>query len=205
MLGPGLAGVTVLVVGRVRLYREALATCLTRGRRIGVVGTSDAGAALAQTRAAAPDVVVVDLAREEDVPLVAPLAATGAGVVVVGGRRSVRACAGTAISGFVLKDDAPEHLVDAVETVAGGGTTFGPAVVSILRRAIADGVDQSTSLTTRELEVLRLVADGLSNKEIAIALSIERHTVKNHLSNAYRKLGATSRTDAVARLGPSSS
>ena len=107
-------------------------------------------------------------------------------------------------SGFLLKDVRPEQLVDAVRTVAAGEALLAPTVT---RRLIADFVkrpapDHSRSpeldrLTERELEVLRQVARGLANHEIARVLSVSEATVKTHVNHILSKLGLRDRTQAV--------
>ncbi len=106
-------------------------------------------------------------------------------------------------SGFLLKDVRPEQLVDAVLTVAAGEALLAPAIT---RRLIAEFVrrppDRKRSpelerLTERELDVLRQVARGLANQEIAHALSVTAATVKTHVNHILSKLGLRDRTQAV--------
>ena len=109
-------------------------------------------------------------------------------------------------SGFLVKDTEPDELVQAVRVVAGGDALLSP---SVTRRLIGEfaarakaphdvgGLDE---LTDREQEVLALVADGLSNAEIAARLWVSPATVRTHLDHVYAKLGVHSRMAAVARL-----
>lgn len=107
--------------------------------------------------------------------------------------------------GFLLKDVSLEQLVDAVRTVAAGGTTLNPAVTERVVRGLArldahvPASDVHASLTKRELDVLRLIASGASNKEIADALGTAEATVKNQASSIFMKLGVRDRTRAVLR------
>lgn len=107
-------------------------------------------------------------------------------------------------SGFLLKSVSLERLSDAIRTVAGGKRMIAPAVTHrVLERkaelgAIA-GLDPPDRLTARELEILRLLAAGYSNAEIALALRIVEGTVKNHVSSILSKLGVRDRTRAVMR------
>jgi DNA-binding NarL/FixJ family response regulator len=96
--------------------------------------------------------------------------------------------------GYLLKDVAPADLVACVRTVHQGGTWISQVVASRLVARMTQ-----VQLTPREIAVLRHVASGGSNKEIADALSISEATVKIHLTHLFEKLGATSRTDAVAK------
>jgi DNA-binding NarL/FixJ family response regulator len=102
-------------------------------------------------------------------------------------------------AGYVLKDDALETLVAAVRTVARGESWLSPTiagkVVGRIRGETAP--EQLSPLTPRELEVLRLLAQGLDNDTIAQQLILTRRTVQNHVSAIYSKLGVTSRAEAV--------
>jgi DNA-binding NarL/FixJ family response regulator len=105
-------------------------------------------------------------------------------------------------SGFVLKRARPAELIDAVRVVAHGESLLFPAVIRRLAGARADGrpaADRlaSARLTDREADVLRLMATGLSNAEIAAALQIGVETAKTHVGNVLAKVGARDRTAAV--------
>ena len=105
-------------------------------------------------------------------------------------------------SGFVLKDDPPEQLIAAVRTVAAGDALLSPAVTKQVisrfasrpRAATPKGVDE---LTDRERDIFRLVAEGLSNPEIAARLFISETTVKTHISHLFSKLDVRDRVQAV--------
>lgn len=98
-------------------------------------------------------------------------------------------------SGYLLKDAPPDELVAAVRAAAAGESALAPAIAGrLMERMRAPQV----SLSTREIEVLRLVADGASNGEVAAALHISDATVKSHLVHVFSKLGVTSRTAAVS-------
>ena len=107
-------------------------------------------------------------------------------------------------TGYVLKDEALETLANAVRAVARGESWLSPAVArQVVRRAVeqsspaAAPPSQSPPLTPCELEVLRLLAQGLDNAAIAERLVVTKRTVQNHVSNIYGKLGMTSRTEAM--------
>ena len=111
---------------------------------------------------------------------------------------------GAGASGFLIKDSSPEQLVSAIRVIAGGEALLAPSVTSRLieqfarTRAIRQepppGLDE---LTTRELEVLKLVARGLSNAEIAVSLSVSDSTVKTHVARLLSKLGLRDRVQVV--------
>ncbi|MFE9257340.1 response regulator [Streptomyces sp. NPDC006879] len=98
-------------------------------------------------------------------------------------------------SGYLLKDAPPEELAAAVRTAAAGQSALAPAVALRLMDRMRAPAE---SLTKRELEVLQLVADGLSNHQISKRLFLSQATVKSHLVHIYAKLGVDSRTAAVA-------
>ncbi|MEU3908153.1 response regulator transcription factor [Streptomyces goshikiensis] len=98
-------------------------------------------------------------------------------------------------SGYLLKDAPPEELAAAVRTAAAGQSALAPAVALRLMDRMRTPAE---ALTKRELEVLQLVADGLSNQQISKELFLSQATVKSHLVHIYAKLGVDSRTSAVA-------
>ncbi|MEU7067907.1 response regulator [Streptomyces sp. NPDC053429] len=98
-------------------------------------------------------------------------------------------------SGYLLKDAPPEELAAAVRTAAAGQSALAPAVALRLMDRMRT---PAQALTKRELEVLQLVADGLSNQQISKKLFLSQATVKSHLVHVYAKLGVDSRTAAVA-------
>ncbi|MFK8909745.1 response regulator [Streptomyces sp. YS-3] len=101
-------------------------------------------------------------------------------------------------SGYLLKDAPPEELAAAVRTAAAGQSALAPAVAHRLMDRMRTPAE---ALTRRELEVLRLVGDGLSNLQISKRLFLSQATVKSHLVHIYAKLGVESRTAAVAAAG----
>ncbi|MET0524649.1 MAG: response regulator transcription factor [Nocardioides sp.] len=105
-------------------------------------------------------------------------------------------------SGFVLKDDPPEQLIAAIRTVAGGDALLSPGVTKrVIRRFVraprVTPPKQVAELTARELDVLRLMAEGLSNTEIAQTLYISETTVKTHVTHILQKLDLRDRVQAV--------
>ena len=107
--------------------------------------------------------------------------------------------------GYMLKDVSLEQLVEAVKTVAAGGSLVAPVVTQRLLTGLErmqndfTSLDQPDPLTERETEILRLMASGYSNKEIANSLNVAEGTVKNHVSNILSKLGVRDRTRAVLK------
>ncbi len=105
-------------------------------------------------------------------------------------------------SGFLLKDAPEEQLGAAIRVAAEGGSMFAPSITRRLIERFAAGVDTPAppaldELTARELEVLRMLARGLSNTEIAAELVVSEHTVKTHVAHVLRKLDLRDRVQAV--------
>jgi len=108
--------------------------------------------------------------------------------------------------GFLLKDISLDRLADAIRSVAAGATLFRPAITERVLQGVREGDDlafpklhPTEPLTSRELEILALMAGGFNNREIADALGPSEGTVKNHVSNILSKLGVRDRVRAVLR------
>jgi NarL family two-component system response regulator LiaR len=103
-------------------------------------------------------------------------------------------------AGYILKDSGPQELVQAIQQVHQGESSLHPAIARKLLQELACPSARQTeaeTLTDRELEVLRLVASGLTNREIAGELGISEATVRTHVSHFLRKLGLDTRTQAA--------
>jgi DNA-binding NarL/FixJ family response regulator len=204
--------IRVLIVDDDELMRAGLRGVLSSDPAIAVAGEAGDGRdALHRARLLEPDVVLMDVRM----PGLDGIAATERVLAEVPGARVVilttfeqddyifgalRAGA----SGFLLKRTRPEDLIAAIHTIAAGDSLLSPSVTSrvIERMARQPAPDAARDarlgeLTPRELEVLELVARGLSNGEIAAALVIEESTVKTHVKRVLMKLGARDRVQAV--------
>lgn len=186
------------------VVRHGLRMLLDRVPELAVVAEAgDAEAALAAVAAEAADVLVLDL----NMPGRPPLEALGEigesspelGVVVLTMERDpefARRAFELGARGYVLKEAVEEELVEAIRAVAAGGTHASPAVEAALARpAPPDG--PPGGLTEREAEVLRLIALGNTNPEIAAALSLSVRTVETHRKHIQQKLGLTARPELV--------
>lgn len=108
------------------------------------------------------------------------------------------------VSGYLLKDISPDTLIEAIKAVCSGGSYIHPKVAGKLMSdygklsSLTKG-QENHMLTAREIEVLGMVAEGLTNKEIASKLFISEKTVKNHITNVFKKLEVSGRTEAVVQ------
>ncbi|TAH71502.1 MAG: response regulator transcription factor [Anaerolineaceae bacterium] len=105
------------------------------------------------------------------------------------------------VDGYVLKDSDSTVLKKAIFTINGGDTFIQPELTPMLKKRLEDKSTNAKnfddSLTRREIEVLKLLAEGLFNKEIAYTLNISEKTVKNHVSNIFKKINVSDRTQAA--------
>jgi two-component system, NarL family, nitrate/nitrite response regulator NarL len=205
----------VLILGPVRVYRESLAAALERDGRVHVIGAAASPEqAKRRLRELGPDVVLVDTTTLEGIGAAKELAMTESAVKLIAlaapeEDSDVIACAEAGVSGFVAREGTLDDIVTAAEAVLQGETACPPRVAAALLRRVAASARERelerpqphrTPLTLRERQIITLIDEGLSNKEIAGRLCIEVGTVKNHVHNILEKLGARRRTEAVARL-----
>jgi two-component system nitrate/nitrite response regulator NarL len=205
------SAVRVLVIARLRLYREGLVRLLGEDERLDVlagVGTRDE--ALAGVRTIRPEVVVLDLTRDDDgVRTVRELSSAlpelrVVAVALSGAPEEVVRWAEAGIGGYVGVEASLGDLADAVvaasrDQLACDTSVAGALLLRVGALAAGHAQEEVSRLTRREGEILALLRDGLSNKEIAALLRIELSTVKNHVHNVLTKLGAARRGEAAAR------
>jgi DNA-binding NarL/FixJ family response regulator len=196
------------------LVRDGLRVQLGLVPDIDVVGeASDGEQAVALARREAPDVLVMDIRMpvldgiEATRRIVADAATQRVRVLVLTTfdlDEHVYAALSAGASGFLLKDATPEEIVRAIRVVAAGESLLAPTVTSRLVREFASRptagrprAELLTSLTEREVEVLLLVAQGLSNAELAERLVVSHATAKTHVSRILSKLGLRDRAQLV--------
>ena len=194
--------ISVLIVDDHEVVREGLRLSLLRSPQIRVVGEApDGETAIALAERRRPDVIIMDLRMPgmdgieatEEILKRAPDTA-----VIVFTAYSERALLSRSLEsgakGYILKEAPHETLLRAIEKVATGETFVDPALMPNL----IQGRDGGDSLTQREREILQLLADGMSNADVAQRLFISQETVKSHVRHILVKLEADTRTQAVA-------
>jgi DNA-binding NarL/FixJ family response regulator len=198
--------IKVFVVDDHELVREGLRVLLSRAEGLEIAGSASSGEeALARLDGVACDVLLLDmrLPGMHGLDVIAALANSGKAsprILVLTAHddqdmvlEAVRAGA----HGYVLKSASRNELVGAIRRVARGDQYYDSVVVKAFLRGDQRQRDASL-LTGREVEILRLAADGLTNREIGSRLFVSLGTVKSHLDNIYRKLEASDRAHAVA-------
>lgn len=199
--GSALSKIRILIADDHLVVREGLVAILNRQSDMAVVAEASNGRrALSQWRIHRPDLSLMDLRmpqmsgveaieairREDEKALIIILTTYDSDEDVY---RGIRAGA----RAYLLKDAYREELLNCIRTVYAGKTFVSPQVAAKLANRLRE-----EELTPRELEILALVAQGLSNKLIARAVDISEGTVKTHVKNILEKLDATSRTEALA-------
>jgi DNA-binding NarL/FixJ family response regulator len=192
------------------LIRQGIRTLLEMDAEIVIAGEAEDGAeTIERVPGAEVDVLLLDvrMPKKSGVDVLRELSAIGAlpatlvlttfddtAVVLDAIRSGAR--------GFLLKDISYQQLMNAIRSIAAGGTVFQPAITQRLLRAtapIADDAMPIEALTAREREVVRLMAGGYSDKEIAHALGTAEGTIKNQVSSILAKFGVRDRTRAVLK------
>jgi len=206
--------ISLVLIDDNRLLREGIASLIHTqpGFRV-LVASADVDEALAKVRDAKPDVVLLDfgLVDHDSLGLTAIVhqEVPAARVIVMGllpAQEDVAAFVRAGASGFIMKDASFEEFFSTIRAVAGGAQILPPALTVSLFTQIAlnaanaseDVVLESVRMTARERQVIALLGEGLSNKEIAKRMNIAVHTVKSHVHNVLEKLALHSRLEVVA-------
>ena len=202
---------TVAIVDDSRLVREALTAMLGRLPDLQVVASGAADAAfIDETK---PDVLLLDvgLGDEDSLRVAASLAKRSPGTKVIvmdliPMSDDIVQFVNAGVSGFVLKDATFDEFVATIRSVAAGGKVLPSRMTESLFSQIAKAADaqghehvlEDVRMTRREREVIELIGEGLSNKEIAQRLNIAAHTVKSHVRNVMEKLALHTRLQIAA-------
>ena len=199
--------ISVLIVDDHAVVRQGLRTFLELQDDIEVLGEApDGEQAVSSVRSLVPDVVLMDLVmpRMDGIEATRRLREVSPSTKVIvltsfADDERVFGSVKAGAAGYLMKDVKPQELGEAIRTVHRGEALLHPAIASKLMHEFAQG-ERSAShdlLTERELEVLRLLAQGMSNKEVAGALTLAEKTVKTHVSNILQKLHLADRTQAA--------
>lgn len=201
--------ITVIIVDDHALMREGLKKILELDDDIDVIGQAgDGEEALEKIKEHKPDVVLLDinmpkvsgievLRRAKDLGIESKIIM----LTIHDDREYLQETIKIGANGYVLKDSDADSLIKAIKDVAKGKTYVQPSIATLLVEEIKEEEDEVTvkinSLTKREYEVLTVIAEGLNNREIAERLFISEKTVKNHVSNIFRKLEVNDRIQAA--------
>ena len=205
--------INVMLVDDQNLVRKGVRSLLELSEEIEVIGEAADGAEAIKTIPEVnPDVVLLDMRMpgKSGLDVLRELSDAGSlppTIILTTFDDDELLLAGiqAGAKGFLLKDVALAELVNAVKTVAEGGSVVKPAVTQRLLKGLENlqtdfySLDRPDPLTERETEILRLMAGGYSNKEIANSLGVAEGTVKNHVSNILSKMGVRDRTRAVLK------
>jgi DNA-binding NarL/FixJ family response regulator len=153
--------------------------------------------------AARPDLILLDLETFDTIDAMvetARRAAPHAHVAVLTSclyRPTMQRCVAGGVDGYIVKDIGPTEFVRVCKTLARGETSFDPRLAGELLRRMHVGMPQSDELSLREAEIMRLIALGMSNREIGNRLVLAEKTVKNHVTRIFSKINVTARTQAA--------
>jgi len=204
--------ISIALIEDNRLVREGIAALLNQLPDLRVVASADSGEALV-TKRVAPHVVLLDLGlRNGDSLRVAGEVKKEfpeSKVIVMDllpVHEDIVEFVNAGVSGFIMKDATLDDLVSTIRSVAGGANVLPPQMTGTLfsqiaREAVSRGRPEdleSVRMTPREHEIIDLISEGLSNKEIAARLQIATHTVKSHVRNVMEKLALHTRLQIAA-------
>ena len=208
-----LKSISIFIADDNCLLLEGLVSMLKEQRDFTVLGTASCGQnAIEQIIELQPDVALIDIGMPDkdglEVTQILHQKLPKVKVIILGLvdlTDEIMACIEAGATGYVLKEDSFEHLVDTIRAVYQNETFCSPRMAASLFSRIAELTKEtkgqiptnSVTLTGRELDVINLIAEGLSNKEIAKQLFIETQTVKNHIHNILDKLQLHNRFEAV--------
>lgn len=203
----------VLVVTEIRLYRDGVADALRRLDNVELVATAATGPAAVMTaRRTNCDVVLLDMALRDSTQVVAALltAQPALKVMALGvpeDSTEVVECAEAGICGYLSREATLAEVGDALRCALRGEAPVTPKVAARLLHHIAFQArsrqcgEVPQQLTPRERQVMQLLENGMTNRQIARALDLEVSTVKNHVHNVLAKCGVTGRAEVVAAYG----
>ena len=197
--------IRVLIADAHKVVRSGLEQLLATADDIELVGMAADGAeAVTAAIDVVPDIVLMDLSMPgtDGVEATRQIAAAGLPTQVVvltsfSDRQNILDALDAGAAGYVLKHAEPDELLDAIRAAHEGGSPLDPKAARVLLDRQRSSSASPTKMSDREQEVLRLVASGLANKQIARQLGIAERTVKAHLTNIFQRIGVTDRTQAA--------
>lgn len=199
--------IRILIVDDHPLLREGLRTLLTRAGMEVIGEAANGHQAVEKARQLVPDVILMDLVMPEMDGLQASRAilqeTPTARILILssfGDDEKALPAIRSGVAGYILKDTLPQELLEAIQNVIQGLPALHPVIASKLMRELQRqkmSPETSELLTSREMDVLKLVARGYSNQEIADELVISERTARTHVGNILRKLHLTNRTQAT--------
>jgi DNA-binding NarL/FixJ family response regulator len=210
--GMALRDMSLLIVDDCALHCQTLTKMFMSSGLPAPSVAADLPSLIAALNESAPHVVLINFEARDSATLlrVTSQISPRTKVVVLGmsedDEAGIVACAEAGVAGYHLRTESLDDLLALVRRVADGEALCSPRVSAILLRRLStlaaqrQSIDQGLALTAREVQILRMVEVGLSNRDIAEQLSIAVHTVKSHVHSLLTKLGASSRADAVTRL-----
>jgi DNA-binding NarL/FixJ family response regulator len=198
----------VLVVDDQHLFRSGLVKLLENDPRVEIVGdTDDGNEALRLVGELEPDVVLMDvrMPNMDGLEAAQRITANHPEIRVLmlsgfGAESQVIHALNAGASGYVVKDSPLEAIVTSILAVVAGGRVLSEAIAERVLNTLSGGPPAKTmydGLTQREVEILRLLATGVANKQVAFRLKISDKTVRNHISHIYEKLNIFDRSQAV--------
>ncbi|SED65578.1 two component transcriptional regulator, LuxR family [Rhizobiales bacterium GAS188] len=202
----------LFIISDVRLYREGLVRSLSRQPTVTVIGAADTSpAAISEMSDHKPDVVILDVGGPGSFEFARSVNVNLPGVKIIAFAVSdveheLLACAAAGFAGYVARDGSEADLIAAVENALRGELSVSPRMASLLFRQVATlsaqqlAPGEPSALTQRERQILALVGQGMSNKEIAREVRIGSATVKNHVHSILEKLQVRRRGEAAARF-----
>jgi two-component system, NarL family, response regulator YdfI len=189
----------VVIVANSAIVRAELESLLATVPMFELVGSFSIDMAAAQSENLEPDVVLLDLESMPDDSMILAIG-SGAAQVILTDAENFAVINHSAVRAILPRDASPEEIIAAVQAAATGLISLHPDAFDYLLSQTQEGKEFAFSdsiLSPREIEILRMIAEGLGNKEIAAKLSISDHTVKFHVSSIFAKLGAANRAEAV--------
>ncbi len=202
-----MSDITVIIADDHPVVCKGIHELLQSAEGINVLAEANSGnKALQLVESLHPDVLILDIEMPDinGVEVVNRIVQKSLPVRILGlssydDRQYISQLLSMGASGYLIKDEMPENIVEAVRGVARGEKGWVSRKVAAILGNILEGREDSNDLTPRELDVLRLVAQGKTNGEIGVTLGISEKTVEKHLDMIFRKMGAVSRVEAAVK------